>query len=209
MKRVHRVEIAFLSLFTLGLVGCNSTTNISSANNSSTIDDIDGGEHSRVVGMYTFDTFKEYQNFYVVFKQYNSERYLAPIDSFKNINDIKIRYVFKSEGMLLDDVNEKRYDLNFDYQTMTIKMYDNDIALELNLVDISNYNFNEETISLYFNFSDLSQVTHKTHITLLSDNQNVIGTGSLVFSEDLTIDNIETKLDFIINLFKGGYSFVF
>lgn len=209
MKKAQKYNILLLSLATLELFGCDSNLDISSVNNSSTVDDIDGGPHSRVVGTYTFETFQEYQNFYVIFKQYNPERYWTPIDSFNNTNDLKISYVFKSEGMLLDDVNEKRYDLNFDYQTMIVKMYDNDLALDLNLIDISNYNFNEEAISLHFVFSDLKQTALEKHCFSLSANQKAIGTGTLVFNKDQTIDYIEAKLDLIKELFVGGYDYAF
>ena len=140
MRKV-RVLISTL-LVALGLSSCTSnSTYISneisddmlSSHNGSDVDIIEGGPNSKVVGTYFFELFNEYSGFYSVFKTNNYQRYWTPVDSEK----FNVTYCFKSEGINLEDANNKRYDLVFPRQRMVVEMHNNVFFINLNLHNIN------------------------------------------------------------------------
>ena len=164
--------------------------------------DLDGDQHSRVVGTYLFKSFDEYFSFYSVFKKYNNERYWAPFNS----NDFDVTYIFKSEGMYLEDAIAKRYDLKFQYQTMLVNINDDDFNLKMNLYALPTLKLLSEDLLLSLGkifYTPLLNV----EFTMLCDG-NVIGRGTLV--SNLLDEYVNTEiLNNVLLLMKEGYNYAF
>ncbi len=165
-------------------------------------DDIDGDPHSRVVGTYLFKSFDEYLSFYSVFKKYNNERYWVPFNS----NDFDVTYIFKSEGMYLEDAIAKRYDLKFQYQTMLVNINDDDFNLKMNLYVLPTLKLFSDDLLLSFGKFFYTPLLNVEFIMQCDD--NVIGRGTLV--SNLLDEYVNTEiLNSVLLLMKEGYKYAF
>lgn len=202
--RVHQLSkrIIFLVMLIFGLSSCAKLGAMSETNHSN--DSVDGGSHGRVSGGYLFNSFDDYMEFYKIFKEYNVERYYSPIDN----DNFGFEYIFKSEGMNLDDVNARKYNLTFKFQTMRISLYDKDLKIELNLFDISEYANNADFFeNLYFSIEDTKKINSEEKPLLLFSDDVLIAKG--IYTTQLDQSIINEKLDQVLLLFNGGKDYVF
>lgn len=86
-------------------------------NNSQDIPE--GGGYGMICAPYPFATYKDFQEFYSVFVNYNSERYIVPND---NTMFFKLYYLFESNGMKYADYKTGRYDFKFKSQVMNVNI---------------------------------------------------------------------------------------
>lgn len=93
------------------------TGDIAEENNSQDIPE--GGGYGRICATYLFATYKDFQEFYSVFVNYNSERYIVPND---NTMFFKLHYRFDSNGMKYADYKTGRYDFKFQSQVMNVNI---------------------------------------------------------------------------------------
>ncbi len=124
MLRKKACVVIALILCLSVLFACRNT--VDSANDMNTMNNVtnndsqlEGGTNSRVVCTYFFDSYYDYQSFYNIFIDYNTERYVVPNDSNE---EFEFEYVFVSEGVELSDYMNKRFDIDFDYQTMHVNI---------------------------------------------------------------------------------------
>lgn len=115
------------------LVSCSTD------NNSANLEP-DGGPDSRIVGKYIFTSSSEYLDFYQIFKRYNSERFLCPID----FNENSFKYYFRTEGIKLTDFESNRYDLDFDLMNMFFEFEFQSNKITFETFDINDNSFNNE-----------------------------------------------------------------
>ena len=206
------VLIATLLAF-FGLSSCTSHTTYTSNeisddalsnNDVSDVDIIEGGPNSKVVGTYFFESFNEYFGFYSVFKTNNYQRYWTPVDSDK----FNVTYCFKSEGINLEDVNNKRYDLVFPRQRMTVEMHSDEFSIDLNLHNINEFADKVNALNLSFSGEwDRLQATNVSNLQLMCSDL-VIGIGEIVINTS-TISSVYDSLDEILLLFEKGSEYVF
>ena len=188
-----------LVLLSFSVFGCNHNSDDS----FSSINPIEGGPDSKVVGLYSFSSHEEYLNFYELFKDYNSQRYWAPINS----DDFEVFYFFRTEGINLKDFNAKRYDLIFQGQNMFVSLKNDFLQFYLSLDFLTNIDFGDD-IDLYsdVNFDDYNK---EYDVSLfLNSNDFCIATGILK-AQDYDNDLIENNLKESVSLFNGGFGNVF
>lgn len=202
MRKIRALITGLLLVFSLSSCEQGFNTPLKSNNSLSTSNDIDGGPHSRVAGCYEFKSFDDYIVFYDIFKNYNEERYWVP----KSSSNFDITYTFKSEGMYLDDVNAKRYDLDFKYQTMMVDINDSDFSLKIDLCDIQGRELLFNGLSFSYR-QELNASSLNIPIQLLCGDF-VIGNG-LYLSKAIGGQVNTEKLNDILALMEGGYDYVF
>ncbi len=211
MKK-DRVLIATL-LVIFSLSSCTSHTTYTSSGMSdgalssddvSDVKIIEGGPNSKVVGTYIFESFDEYSIFYSVFKTNNYQRYWTPADSDK----FNVTYCFKSEGINLEDANNKRYDLVFPRQRMTVEMHSDEFSIDLNLHNINEFADKVNPLNLSFSVEwDRLQATNASNLQLMCCDF-VIGKGEIGISTS-TISSVHDSLGEILLLFEKGGEYVF
>ncbi len=105
-------------IFLLILILC-VTILLASCKDPSNQDKEVGGENDRIRGEYVFSNYEEYETFYNVFIQYNTERYFVPNDKDQSF---KFEYTFLSEGVEYSDYQAGKFDIVFGYQTMYVNI---------------------------------------------------------------------------------------
>lgn len=198
MKKVCLSIISVMSI--ICFVGCSETSN-------SSFKDVDGGPHSMVVCEYNFDDFDDFLNFYEVFNNYNTQRYWTPVDNDKI--DLDISYTFRSEGVLLDYVKERRYDLTFPFQNLFVSINNDDFSFKIDLKDVNSANFNVDVKapSISFTYGELDYMNN-IEVTFMASNF-VIGDGKITLNESNEDFDIKAVLSEIAGLFEGGYFYVY
>lgn len=191
----------------LTMTGCsNLSSSGDSKENDSTSDkmdneEIEGGSNSRVVGQYEFDTFEKYQEFYTSFKENNIERFLAPTSSI----EFPMTYIFKVEGIRLNDYDSRRYDLDFELFSFYFKIdVDfNDIKFELFDLNALNLNLLDGEIAykiIYYGRSFYIEY---------SIGETAFAKSGLLFPEDVNNDSLMEALDKVTDLLKEGIVYAY
>ncbi len=92
-----------------------------------------------ILGEYFFEKYDELNDFYSIFKNKNTERYIFP--SFDDHNDF-LYYVFYSSGVHIDVINDHIYDYDFPRPGFEIYFKPEEgknHGLRIELADISKY----------------------------------------------------------------------
>ena len=196
------VLLSFLAINVLAIFGCTNS-NSSYDNQSSVIalsetgnNENDGGDDPRIVGRYEFDTFERYQAFYTTFKEYNSERFLAPTSS----NEIPIMYIFRAEGIKLSDFNSRRYDLDFELFDIyfNFDFNSNDVTFELYDLGSLNPSMLDGQIEYKFLFSG------RKFFVEYKIGETTFAKSTLLCQELLDTDRISETLDKVTILLREG-----
>lgn len=139
-----------------------------------------------------------------MFKTNNYQRYWTPVDSDK----FNVTYCFKSDGIDLEDANNKRYDLVFPRQRMTVEIHSDEFSIDLNLHNINEFADKVNALNLSFSREwDRLQATNVSNLQLMC-NDLVIGIGEIVINTS-TISSVYDSLDEILLLFEKGSAYVF
>jgi len=131
---MSKIKVFIISLISIFLItSCyNDTKNDGYYDNS-----VDGGPDSKIACRYYFEEYDDLLIFYNQFKQNNEERYLI----LNNMNDnLSFLYLFVSEGVLVKDVNDRRYDLDFPLQTLYLNLNIYNFEIEGKCYDIQELN---------------------------------------------------------------------
>lgn len=158
-----------------------------------------GGKEDRILGLYIFKTFEEYNEFYKIFINYNTERYFVPHGAD---GEFKFEYKFVSEGVEYSEFYEKKYAIDYPNQLMYVDI-------------ISNEDSGYCVQGLCFAFTDEFEPTAVTYNITENDGKfhldngglllNVYGDGSLIFvgriSKSANSDTIDTISKKLVNYF--------
>ena len=161
------------------------------------INKIEGGETGRVRGFYEFETYDEFLNFYLIFIEHNEQRYLFPTNNSENIC---FEYSFLSEGVLLSDYEQKKYDICFPNPTCYLNVFSNEFEATGVLVDISKLNIKTP---LDFKFQ-ISEIDSKNHFAVFA-NDLLIYDATIIFKTNN--ENLDFIFSEILNEFTKGGSY--
>lgn len=187
----------------LGLFGCAAADTFG----SSSSEQVEGGPHSPIAGYYCFESYDAFLAFYDVFKGYNAERYWVPMEN----DDLNVEYCFETLGIPADVYNAKRYDIDFDYQTMYARISDERMDLTLTMSVLEQTDF-KETISaseIAITICDCSPKMNKfeAHIAYGPSDLS-IASGILTLNDEET-DFISEYSDVMSDIFYGAFADVF
>ncbi len=100
-----------------------------------------------------------------MFKTNNYQRYWTPVVDSDKFN---VTYCFKSEGIDLEDANNKRYDLVFPRQRMTVEIHSDEFSIDLNLHNINEFADKVNALNLSFSGEwDRLQATNVSNLQLM------------------------------------------
>lgn len=108
----------------------------------------------------------------------------------------------------MEDANNKRYDLVFPRQRMTVEIHSDEFSIDLNLHNINEFADKVNALNLSFSGEwDRLQATNVSNLQLMC-NDLVIGIGEIVINTS-TISSVYDSLDEILLLFEKGSAYVF
>lgn len=193
-------------MFSLLLCGCSNISSDLSSNSSSignecpTSGCIEGGPGSLIYGKYYFyNGFDEYLEFYEIFKQYNIERYLQPIDDNSTMT---YQYRFTTCPIVWEYVRDRKYDLDFQDPHMYVKINTN----------LNDFELRGECMEVYetYELSDIRMEFEKTKYELFI---NLFCAEKIIFKGKITSSLSESEINeiclAIVEEFKGGIQYIF
>lgn len=194
MKQNKILNLFFEATIALCLTGCAVN------NNSEDYSDIDGGPNARIVGLYEFDSSYDYLNFYETFKEYNTERFICPMDFHNNY----FNYYFRTEGINYNDFHSNRYDIDFDLINMFFEFELNDIKIKFETFDLSNTDISFNNFSISYDFAKSNK---KSQVNYYINDISFAKTQWL--SDDIVNNSVfANKLDSLTLFLEEGVNYV-